>query len=141
MCLTDYPIVWKSRLKETIATSTCMSEYMALSTAMKELLQFKEVLNVVKFAVGIGRENNTIYFKTTVWEDNDACRILENLEPGRSTSRTKFFAVKLHWFRSHLKPKHIEVKRIDSCQQKADLLTKRLGKLKFEQIRMLLCGW
>ena len=118
-----------------------MSEYIALSTAMKEVIPFKEVLNVVKFAVGMGSDNNIIYFRTTVWEDNDACRILANLEPGRSTSRTKFFAVKLHWFRSHLKPKQIEVKRIDSCDQKADLLTKGLGKLKFEQIRKLLCGW
>ena len=107
---------------------------MALSTAMKELLPFKEVLNVVKFAVGIGRENNTIYFKTTVWEDNDAYIILANLEPGRSTSRTKFFEVKLHWFRPHLKTNQIEVKRIDSSQQKADLLTKGLGKVNFEEI-------
>ena len=141
ICLADCPIVWKSRLQETIAMSTCMSEYIALSTAMKELLPLKEVLDVVRFAVGMGGENKIIYFKTTVWEDNDACRMLANLEPGRSTSRTKFFAIKLHWFRSHLKPKQIEVKRIDSCEQKADILTKGLGKQKFEEIRLLLCGW
>jgi hypothetical protein len=141
ICLADCPIVWKSRLQETIALSTCMSEYIALSTAMKELLPLKEVLDIVKFSVGMGAENNTVYFKTTVWEDNDACRILANLEPGRSTSRTKFFAIKLHWFRSHLKPNKIEVKRIDSCMQKADILTKGLSKQKFEEIRFLLCGW
>ena len=118
-----------------------MSEYIALNTAMKELLPLKEVLIIVKFLVGMGAENNTVYFKTTVWEDNDACRILANLEPGRSTSRTKFFAIKLHWFRSHLKPNKIEVKRIDSCMQKADILTKGLSKQKFEEIRLLLCGW
>ena len=141
ICLADCPIVWKSRLQETIATSTCMSEYMALSTSMKELLPLKEVLDVVKYAVGMGKENNIIHFKTTVWEDNDACRILANLEPGRGTSRTKFFAIKLHWFRSYLKPNHIEVRRINSCEQKADILTKGLGKQKFEEIRKLLCGW
>ena len=114
--------------------STCMSEYIALSTAMKELLPLKEVLDVVKYSVGMGTENNVIYFKTTVWENNDACRILANLEPRRATSRTKFFAIKLHWFRSHLKPNKIEVKRIDLCNQKADILTKGLGKQKFEEI-------
>ena len=141
ICLADCPLIWKSRLQDTIATSTCMSEYMALSTSMKELLPLKEVLDVVRYAVGMGKDTSTIHFKTTVWEDNDACRILANLEPGRGTSRTKFFAIKLHWFRSYLKPNHIEVKRIDSCQQKADILTKGLGKSKFEEIRLLLCGW
>ena len=96
---------------------------------------------MVNYTVGMGSENSVIHFKTTVWEDNDACRILANLEPGRETSRTKFFAIKLYQFRSHLKSNHIEVKQIDSCQQKADILTKGLGKLKFEQIRKLLCGW
>ena len=121
--------------------STCMSEYIALNTLLKQLLLLKEVWDVVMFSVGMEGESNAIYFKTTVWEDNDACRILANLEPGRATSRTKFFAIKLHWFRSHLKPKRIEVKRIDSSIQKADILTKGLGKYKFEEIRFLLCGW
>ena len=107
---------------------------------MKELLPLKKVLDVVKFSVGRGGESNAIYFKTTVWEENDACRILANLEPGRATSRTKFFAIKLHWFRSHLKPKSTDVKRIDLCMQKVDILTKGLGKSKFEEIRLLLCG-
>ena len=141
ICLADCPIIWKSRLQETIATSTCMSEYIALSTSMKELLPLKEVLDTVKYVVGMSSKDNVIHFKTTVWEDNDACRILANLEPGRGTSRTKFFAIKLLWFRSHMKPNNIEVVRIDSCQQKVDILTKGLGKTKFEEIRKLLCGW
>ena len=110
------------------------------TVSMKELLPLKEVLDVVKYAVGLGADSNTIHFKTAVWEDNDSCCILANLDPGRSTSRTKFFAIKFHWFRSHLKPNHIEVRRIDSCMQKADILKKRLGKMKFKEIRMLLCG-
>ena len=56
---------------------------MALSTSMKELLPSKEVLDVVKYAVEMGTENSVIHFKTTVWEDNDACCILANLEPGK----------------------------------------------------------
>lgn len=76
--------------------SIYMSEYIVLSTVMKELLPLKEVLDVVKYAVEMRNENNVIYFKTTVWEDNDACIILANLEPGRLTSRTKKFTIKLH---------------------------------------------
>ena len=33
-------------------------------------------------------------FQTTVWEDNSACQILANLEPGRQTPRSKHCAIK-----------------------------------------------
>ena len=60
VCLADCPIVWKSRLQETIAMSTYMSEYIALSTAMKELLPLKEVLDVVRFAWVMGSDSNVV---------------------------------------------------------------------------------
>ena len=49
VCLADFPIVWKSRLQETIATSTCMSEYINFSTSMKELFPLKEVIDEIKY--------------------------------------------------------------------------------------------
>ena len=54
---------------------------MALSTSMREMLPLREVLHTVKYAVEMGSGDSVIHFKTTVWEDNDACRILANLEP------------------------------------------------------------
>jgi hypothetical protein len=66
---------------------------------------------------------------------------LANMEPGRATPRLKHYAIKYHWFRSHLKPKHIEILKIDTKLQRADILTKGLTKDKFESIRKLLCGW
>ena len=50
-----------------------MSEYVALSTSMKEILPLKEVLDMLKLTAGMGNKNNIIYLNTTVWEDNDAC--------------------------------------------------------------------
>jgi len=52
-------------------------------------------------------------FKMTCWEDNTAAETLANLDPGQTTPRSKFYDVKVHWFRSHLS-KDIQVKRIDT---------------------------
>ena len=44
-------------------------------------------------------------FKVTAHEDNMGTLWLSQLEPGRNTPCSKFYALKLHWFCSWLKPK------------------------------------
>ena len=66
---------------------------------------------------------------------------LANLDPGQTTSRSKFYDSKVHWFRSHLKPNQILVKKIDTKPQLADLFTKDVVKDIFERLRALLMGW
>ena len=68
---------------------------------------------------------------------------LANLESGRQSDslNSKHYAIKFHWFRSHLKPQQVEVKKIDTHEQKADILAKGLVEAKFIALRKLLCGW
>jgi hypothetical protein len=94
----------------------------------------------VSRGIGLG-DDVTTTFKTTVWEDNNGALSLANMEPGRMTPRSKHYAVKYHWFRSHLAPNSVEVQKIDTTLQKADIFTKGLRKEKFWIIRKLLCGW
>ena len=43
--------------------------------------------------------------KTKVWEDNSGALVLvASLEPKRTTSRSKHFAIKYHWLREQLEP-------------------------------------
>lgn len=79
------------------------SKYNALSSAMREILPLKDLVETIQFSIGIA-DNYPITTKTKVWEDNDACRTLAGCEPGCSTSRTKHYAIKLHWFCSHVWP-------------------------------------
>ena len=79
-------------------------------------------------------------FKCTAHEDNSACETLANLEPGRVTPRSKFYDVKVHWFRSMLGP-DIRVVRVDTKSQLADIYTKSLAREDFERLRKLLAGW
>jgi len=136
--ISDCPVIWASRLQQTIALSTMEAEYNALSTAMRDVLPFRTVVETVAHAMGIDSIQST--FKTTVHEDNAGCLTLANLEPGRITARSKHYAIRTHWFRSHL-DERTKVVKIDTAIQKADILTKPLVQARFEAVRMLLCGW
>ena len=56
------------------------------------------------------------------------------------TPRSKHIAVKYHWFRSHLQEGEIEVRRIDTKVQKADIFTKGLARREFEDKRSMIMG-
>jgi len=142
LCICDCPIVWVSKLQSDIATSTMEAEYNALSMAMRDLLPLRTVFGTIGNALGIG-EDVTSSFKTTVHEDNQGCLRLAKKKPGQYTPRSKHYAVKYHWFRSHLSDStnRTEVVHIDTKLQKADILTKSLPRQSFESIRKLLCGW
>ena len=79
--------------------------------------------------------------RVTVREDNSGALTLANLEPGRMTPRSNHYGVKYHWFREHLKPNNIEVLKIDTKDQQADMLMKALQTEKFELKRKQLMGW
>ena len=140
LCIAGCPVIWASKLQSDIALSTMEAEYNALSTALKDLLPLKRLVQTVAKAVEIPLDPK-ILMRVTVWEDNTGALTLANLEPGRMTPRSKHYGVKYHWFREHLKPNNIQVLKIDTKDQQADMLTKALRTDKFELNRKQLMGW
>ena len=134
------PVEWKSRLQTDIATSTMEAEYSALSMALRAAIPLMEVCKYIVKNFGVTR-GTLVTFKATVHEDNMGALRLAGLEPGRHTPRSKFYAIKMHWFRSWLKPRQVELKYIESKFQKADMFTKPLPMATFEINRKLSCGW
>ena len=107
---------------------------------MREVLPLRSLVEAV--AKGCGIDSHCLTnFKTTVWEDNVGALTLANLDPGQNTPRSKFYDSKVHWFRSHLKPNVMEVKKIDTKDQLADTHTKSLNRDAFQQLRKGLLGW
>ena len=88
----------------------------ALQSAMPLLAVAKSVSSVLKY-----HKHKLLTFKATVHEDNQGVLILANLESSHTTLRWELYALKLHWFRSQLKPKEIKTIFIPTLQQKADL--------------------
>ena len=116
------------------------SEYNALSMSLQAAIPLMDIA----VAVTNGLHHNTknlVTFQATVHEDNQGAPALTKLEIGCHTPRSKFYAIKLHWFCSWLKHKHIEIIFCPTHLQKADFLTKPLTKEVLRQNRQLSMGW
>jgi hypothetical protein len=60
------------------------------------------------------------------------------------TSRTRHMAVKYFWFLDKVGPtgtEDIDIVKVDTKVNIADIFTKNLGRVDFERLRLLLCGW
>ena len=75
-----------------------------------------------------------------VWEDNTGNQNLANSMGPLMTSRTKNIGIKYYWFRLMIGDK-IEILRIDTKEQRADIFTKVLTIFNFEQVRKRVMGW
>ena len=131
------PITWTSKLQTEIALSTTESEYMALSTAMREVLPFLNLMQEISDIFPISDKKPI--FKCTVYEDNESC--IKVAKSPKFTPRTKHIAIKYHHFRSHLRDGTIDLQSIDTKEQIADILTKPLPERPFVYLRKLLMGW
>ena len=142
MLLNGCPIIWSSKLMQTVCLSTMMAEYYALSAAMKEALPLLEVMKAVSTGFGIDQDQLT-EFRVTVWEDNMGALTLAQHEPGQHTIRSKFYDVRVHWFREklHAPGSKMSVRKVASEKQLSDILTKPLTKVPFERLRKELMGW
>jgi hypothetical protein len=133
-------VLWCSKLQPCIATSTMESEYTALSMALRAAIPLIEITKAINTGLNF-TTTKLLTFKATVHEDNMGALRLSKLEPGRNTPRSKFYALKLHWFRSWLIPREIEIVHCATKDQKADYLTKPLGPTMFKACRLLSMGW
>jgi hypothetical protein len=113
------------------------SEYIAISTGMKQLLFQRRIYK--DLCVGLAIPFAEKSFVSTIFEDNQAClKLATNTDPPRLTPRSQSIAVKYHYFRSHLKKGEIEIKYIETKSQRANILTKMLVKALFHFERLML---
>ena len=141
--LAGCPLTWKSTLQQETSLSTMMAECVALSTAMREMLPLKRLVKTVAKVV-TGDDNVQITTKSDVFEDNNGALTVATLP--RITPQSKFFAVKLHFFKEHVKTEHnpngeILIHKVDTHNQLADIMTKGLVEDKFRPLRDRLMGW
>ena len=141
--LAGCPLLWKSSLQTETSVSTMMAEYGALSSAMRDMQPLKQLVKTIAKVV-TGDENVVITTKSDVFEDNNGALTVATLP--RITPQSKFFAVKLHFFREHVKTEsnpdgEINIQKIETDNQLADIMTKGLVEAKFEPLRDRLMGW
>ena len=132
------PILWKSKVQSLIALSTTEAEYIALSSALREVIAIVHLLEDLK-SYGLPIHGSTPVVKCRTFEDNMSCVNMANTHKTRP--RTKHLCIRLHHFRSHILRKTITVEHISTKEQIADILTKPLARPQFEKLRDPLMSW
>ena len=132
------PIVWASKLQTEIALSTTAAEYIALSTAMREVLPLMEMLDEIKNKGIISNAARPkVYCK--VFEDNSGA--LEIAKAPKMRARTKYLNTKYHHFRDQIENGRITLHAINSADQQGDILTKATDEQTFTTLRERIMGW
>ena len=93
------PVQWVSKLQSEISVSTMEAEYISLSTAMRDLIPLRTLVDKVKDLIGASTLPCRTYSK--VFEDNNGALILASTP--RMTPRSKHIAVKYHFFKEHVR--------------------------------------
>ena len=138
--LAGCPVLWVSKLQTEIALSTMESEYVALSTACKDLFPIMDLVKEIGTFFELPIKDKA-RFHVRIHEDNVGALTLGKLEPRRMTPRSKHYAIKYHWFREQIGPRGIQLLKIDTKEQLGDIFTKGLGRIAFEYLRKKLMGW
>ena len=120
------------------------AKYVALSASFKDLFPIinvtQEICSTFGSHFGLTLQNTTD-MHVKMHEDNAGDLLLGKLEPRQMTPCSKHYAIKYHWFREHIGPRHIELVEISSENQLGDLFTKGLDRNIFQRLRKKLMGW
>jgi hypothetical protein len=138
--LAGCPVLWTSKMQTEIALSTMEAEYIALSTACRDLFPLMDKLLEITSTLSLPYTLGAL-MHVRVHEDNVGALTLGKLEPRRMTPRSRHYAVKYHWFREELDPRNVELVKIASVDQLGDIFTKGLGIIAFTRLRKQLMGW
>lgn len=131
------PLHWFSRLQSEISLSTTEAEYIALSTAARELLPMRELLSEITETFGFTTKAPSIH--CTLFEDNIGAETLAKAP--KMNARTKHIAIKYHFFREAVRKGILRIKRVETKNQLADIFTKPVPQTTLEPLRKEIMGW
>jgi hypothetical protein len=120
-------IAWKSTRQKIVTLSTTEAEYVAACQTVKELIWLKLLLSELA---------NFEDFKATLHVDNEsAINLIKNPE---FHQRSKHMDVRYHFIRDKYIMGEFNLVHVSSKQQQADILTKPLPRVAFEDQRRVL---
>ena len=126
-CLGNTPITWCSQKQDIVALSSCEAEFMAATEAAQQAIWLQELLSEVT-----GGETE----KTLILVDNkSAISLAKNPVFHR---RSKHIHKRFHFIRECVERNLIDVEHVPGTEQKADILTKALAKIKFKEMRSMI---
>ena len=138
ICYAGCPITWSSKLQPLIALSTTEAEYIALSTALRDVIGIQHLMNELN-SKGFKFSGSIPLMHCKVFEDNQSC--IEIATNHKTRPRTKHLSVRFHHFRSHVVRKRISIQYINTKYQLGDIFTKGLPRDQHKHLCDWLMGW
>jgi hypothetical protein len=143
----DCPVVWCSKLQSELALSTTESKYIALFTALRDLLPLRRILHDIstKSFISLQPTNPSCRMcpdnlpPSKVFEDNTACIVLATSDTHFKPC-TKHISLKFHHFQDYVKNGIIHILKIGTSDNMADIFTKPLGRNKTPTFKTITNG-
>jgi hypothetical protein len=130
-------LVWASRLQIVFALSMSEAKYIALSTALRDVIPMMDLLNEMKEMGRDVQSHPTVRCK--LFEDNSGA--LEFAQVAKYQPRTRHINAAWHHFRSYVVDKFITILPIETRSQLEDVFTKQVSLEDFVRFRRLIFGW
>ena len=124
--LNNCPITWCSQKQETVALSSCEAEFMAATEAAKQAIWLQELLDEIM---------ETSSKRVMICIDNKSAITLTKNPVFHG--RIKHIHKCYHFIRECVENEQVEVQHVPGVEQRADILTKALGRIKFKEMREL----
>ena len=125
--LGDSMITWCSSKQDTVALSSCEAEFMAGTEAAKQAIWLQELLSEVtkrpieKVLIRIDNQSAIALTRNPVFH-----------------GRSKHIHRRYHFIRECIEKGQVDVEHVSGDMQKADIMTKALGRIKFREMRDLI---
>lgn len=125
--LGESPITWCSQKQDIVALSSCDAEFMAGTEAARQAIWLQDFLSEV---TGLPSERVVIRI-----DNKSAIALTKNLV---FHGRSKHIHKRYHFIRDCVEHGLVEVEHVPAEEQKADIWTKALGRIKFKEMRDLM---
>jgi hypothetical protein len=122
--LGDNPVSWQSQKQKVVALSSCEAEYIAATTAVCQGIWLARLL-------GDFREEEP-KAATLMVDNQSAISLIKNPV---FHERSKHIDLRFHYIRECVEKGQILVEFTSTESQLADILTKPLGRVKFQEMR------
>ena len=118
------PISWCSQKQEVVALSSCEAEFMAGTEAARQAIWLRDLLSEIT-----GQQSEKVVIRI---DNQSAIALTKNpVFHGRS----KHIHRRYHFIRECIENCQIKVEYVQGDKQKADILTKALGRIRFREMR------
>ena len=124
--LSQVPVSWRSILQFTVALFTTEAEYMTMMEVMKETIWLQGLLDNLKVDQDLLKINY------------DSMSVIYLAKNQVYYARTKDIDVRFNFVRKILDKSDIELKKIHTKENPADMLTKVVSRVKFAHFKGLL---